>query len=68
MKNTTSATRQNTTTVQIITPSEGCFGFEDADKELLRKIKAIIARGNDAEIRRKKDGRLTVYEIKKNIV
>lgn len=29
---------------------------------------AITDRGNNAEVRRKKDGSLTVYEVKKNIV
>lgn len=37
------------------------------DKQLLRAIKLITGRGNDAEIRRKPDGSLSVYEIKKNI-
>ena len=31
-------------------------------------ISAITNRGNNAEVRRKKDGTLTVYEVKKNIV
>ena len=31
-------------------------------------INAITNRGNNAEVRRKKDGTLTVYEVKKNIV
>lgn len=31
-------------------------------------ISAITERGNNAEVRRKKDGTLTVYEVKKNIV
>lgn len=31
-------------------------------------ISAITDRGNNAEVRRKKDGTLTVYEVKKNIV
>lgn len=35
---------------------------------LLNTISAITDRGNNAEVRRKKDGSLTVYEVKKNIV
>lgn len=31
-------------------------------------ISAISDRGNNAEARRKKDGSLTVYELKKNII
>lgn len=37
------------------------------DKELLSAIRKITKRGNDAEIRRRTDGTLAVYEIKKNI-
>lgn len=35
------------------------------DKELVASIKAIIARGNDVEIRAKKDGSLKVIELKR---
>ena len=35
---------------------------------LMDVINAITNRGNNAEVRRKKDGTLTVYEVKKNIV
>lgn len=35
---------------------------------LLNIISTITDRGNNAEVRRKKDGSLTVYEVKKNIV
>lgn len=35
---------------------------------LMDVISAITDRGNNAEVRRKKDGTLTVYEVKKNIV
>ena len=35
---------------------------------LLDVISIITDRGNNAEVRRKKDGTLTVYEVKKNIV
>ena len=35
---------------------------------LLDVISTITDRGNNAEVIRKKDGTLTVYEVKKNIV
>lgn len=35
---------------------------------MIEIINAITERGNNAEVRRKKDGSLTVYEVKKNIV
>ena len=34
---------------------------------LLDVISTITDRGNNAEVRRKKDGTLTVYEVKKNM-
>ncbi len=40
---------------------------EIQDIKLLSKIKRIVARGNDVEIKRKKDGSFAVYEIKKTI-
>ena len=44
--------------------------YSQAEKALylLNTISAITDRGNNAEVRRKKDGSLTVYEVKKNIV
>ncbi len=41
---------------------------KEADKRVLRAIKEIIQRGNDAEVKRDKDGGLKVYEVKKHIV
>ena len=38
------------------------------DVEIIQKIKTITARGNDVEIRMKRDGKLAIYEIKKKIV
>lgn len=38
------------------------------DAELIKKIKAITARGNDVEIRQKRDGKLAIYEIRKKAV
>lgn len=39
-----------------------------SDITVLAKIKRITSNGNDAEVRRKKDGSLAVYEVKKSIV
>lgn len=38
------------------------------DKKVLEAIKKIVNKGNNAEVKRQKDGTLVVYEIKKNIV
>ena len=38
------------------------------DVEIIQKIKTITARGNDVEIRMKRDGKLAIYEIKKRVV
>lgn len=43
------------------------FQIEE-DLKILQLIREIINRGNNAEVRRKKDGQLTVYEVRKNIV
>ena len=37
------------------------------DRIVMEAIRKICAKGNDAEIRRNKDGSLKVFEIKKNI-
>ncbi len=42
--------------------------IRDADKKLVGAIKGIIRRGNDAEVRADKDGKLKVFEVKKHIV
>ena len=39
-----------------------------SDEKILTAIKAILKRGNNAEIRKKTDGTIVVYEVKKNIV
>lgn len=39
-----------------------------SDITVLRKIKMITSKGNDAEVRRKKDGSLAVYEVRKSAV
>lgn len=38
------------------------------DKEIIKAIRLITNRGNNAEVKRKRDGTLAVYEVKKNIV
>ena len=40
----------------------------EEDKKVLKAIKGIIRRGNDAEIRAEKDGSIKVFEVKKHIV
>lgn len=40
----------------------------DTDKDIMRKIRLICSRGNNAEIKQRKDGTLAVMEVKKNIV
>ena len=41
---------------------------QEEDKKVLKAIKGIIRRGNDAEIRAEKDGSIKVFEVKKHIV
>ena len=41
---------------------------EEENKRICTMIRKIIARGNDAEVKRKGDGSITVYEVKKNKV
>ena len=41
---------------------------QEEDKKVLKAIKGIISRGNDAEIRADKDGSIKVFEVKKHIV
>lgn len=38
------------------------------DLSIMKKIRIICGRGNNAEVKQKKDGTLTVMEVKKNIV
>lgn len=40
----------------------------ESDAKIMRKIRRITDHGNNAEVKRRKDGSLTVYEVKKNIV
>ncbi len=49
---------------------ENVVATEQMEKALylMEVISTITDRGNNAEVRCKKDGSLTVYEVKKNIV
>ncbi len=38
------------------------------DSVIMSKIRSIIDRGNNAEVKGKKDGSITIMEVKKNIV
>lgn len=38
------------------------------DEDVIRKIRAILQRGNNVEIKSTKDGNIKVYEVKKHIV
>ena len=38
------------------------------DKKIMDAIKKIVGRGNNAEVKLRKDGSLVVYEVKKNTV
>ena len=40
----------------------------DSDRDIMRKIRLICGRGNNAEVKQRKDGTLAVMEVKKNIV
>lgn len=37
------------------------------DALIMKKIREITGRGNDAEVRRRGNGKLAVYEVKKSI-
>lgn len=39
----------------------------DDDVLIMRSIREITGRGNNAEVKRRSDGRLAVYEVKKSI-
>lgn len=40
----------------------------DSDVVIMQQVRNICRRGNHAEIKQRKDGTLTVMEVKKNIV
>ena len=37
------------------------------EKQIMEAIHKIVERGNNAEVKRRKDGSLVVYEVKKHI-
>ncbi len=39
----------------------------DDDVLIMKSIREITSRGNNAEVKRRSDGRLAVYEVKKSI-
>lgn len=49
-------------------PSQMSSAATGDDFVIMSKIRSIIGRGNNAEVKGKKDGSLTVMEVKKNIV
>lgn len=52
---------------EVKKPAPAVASF-DTDKDIMRKIRIICGRGNNAEIKQRKDGTLAVMEVKKNIV
>lgn len=41
--------------------------MSDKDKAIMATIRKICERGNNAEVKRRADGSLAVYEVKKSI-
>jgi hypothetical protein len=41
--------------------------MSENEQKIMNAIKRIVEKGNNAEVKRKKDGTLIVYEVKKNI-
>ena len=44
------------------------FSKPEEDATVMRKIWSIVGRGNNAEVKKNKDGTLAVMEVKKHIV
>lgn len=42
-------------------------GALNDDELIMKSIREITSRGNNAEVKRRSDGRLAVYEVKKSI-
>lgn len=42
-------------------------GVLNDDALIMKSIREITSRGNNAEVKRRSDGRLAVYEVKKSI-
>ena len=60
-------TEQTTLRTEVKKPAPAVTS-PDADKDIMRKVRLICGRGNNAEIRKRKDGTLTVMEVKKQII
>lgn len=39
----------------------------EEDKKIIETVRAIVERGNNAEVKKNKDGSLKVFEVKKKI-
>lgn len=42
--------------------------MSEKDRKVIEAIRKIVDSGGNAEVKRRKDGTLVVYEVKKNIV
>ena len=42
--------------------------LNDNEKKVIEALRSISKRGNDAEVRRTKEGKLKVIEVRKNII
>lgn len=60
-------TEQTVQHTEAKTPAPAVIS-SDVDKDIMQKVRLICGRGNNAEIKQRKDGTLTVMEVKKNIV
>ncbi len=58
---------QTTATAKTVKPTQPQSSSQE-DSSIMKKIRIICGRGNNAEVKQKKDGTLTVMEVKKNIV
>lgn len=47
--------------------NKGGYSVNEEDKRIITIIRSIVNKGNNAEIKKKKDGTLNVYEVKKKI-
>ena len=59
---------QRTTVAESKACPRGIPSTSEDDSAIMSKIRLIVSRGNNAEVKRKKDGTLAVMEVKKNIV
>ena len=42
--------------------------MDETEKQMVHKIRKAFAKGSDAEVRQKKDGSISVYEISKRAI